>query len=212
MPTSIKIYPPTRLPDRNVSETQFNIWSEELEVYLSQETDFATFLPGGRYENWVSAEVNEHRIVAIKEEDTITAGETIERRVITEERANAINLETLTKIRKNLRTVLSIIGKCVSEGHYTNVIRHSSSIRWIYDTLRSDYDIQQKGIHFFNLLDAKYDSDSTPVSFYNKYRTIVINNLAKSGDTIKYKNNLTLNEDEKTTPMLEDLILLNVVR
>ena len=34
---SIKIYPPAQLPDKDISETQFNIWREELEVYLSQE-------------------------------------------------------------------------------------------------------------------------------------------------------------------------------
>ena len=48
------------------------------------------------------------------------------------------------------------------------------------------------------------------VSFYNQYRTVIINNLGKSGDVIKYKNNLQLTEDEKTTPMLEDIILLDV--
>ena len=37
---SLKIYPPVKLPDKNVSETQFNMWQEELEVYLSQESNF----------------------------------------------------------------------------------------------------------------------------------------------------------------------------
>ena len=53
---SIKIYPPSQLPDRNVSETEFCIWKEELEVYLSQETDFQCFLEGGAYTNWQSQE------------------------------------------------------------------------------------------------------------------------------------------------------------
>ena len=86
-------------------------------------------------------------------------------------------------------------------------------IKWIYDMLRSDYDIQQKGIHFFNLLDVKYDqSKMTPVAFYNQYRTIVSNNLAKTGDVLKYKNNEQLTQDEKMSPMLEDIVLLNVIQ
>ena len=86
-------------------------------------------------------------------------------------------------------------------------------MQWIYDTLRSNYDIQQRGINFFNILDVKFDPDSTtPVSFYNKYRTVLVNNLAKAGDVIRYKNDGPLTEDEKMTPMLEDLILLNVLR
>ena len=48
MPT-IKVYAPNQLPDRGVSETQFNIWIEELEIYLSQEADFRLFLPGEAY-------------------------------------------------------------------------------------------------------------------------------------------------------------------
>ena len=53
MPT-IKVYPPNQLPDRGVSETEFNIWTEELEVYLSQEKDFDVFLPGEPYKEWKS--------------------------------------------------------------------------------------------------------------------------------------------------------------
>ena len=70
-----------------------------------------------------------------------------------------------------------------------------------------------KGVYiFFNILDVKYDpSVDTPVSFYNKYRTIIVNNLAKVGDVVKYKNE-ELTEDEKMSPMLEDVILLNVLR
>ena len=49
-----------------------------------------------------------------------------------------------------------------------------------------------------------------PVSFYNQYRTLISNNLAKSGDTIKYRDNLVLTEDKKITPMLEDIVLMNV--
>ena len=42
----------------------------------------------------------------------------------------------------------------------------------------------------------------TPVSFYNKYRTIIVNNLAKVGEVIKYKNEGPLAEDEKMTCLL----------
>ena len=50
----IKVYPPTPLPDRGVSETQFKIWIEELEVYLSQEEKFRVFLEGEAYSEWES--------------------------------------------------------------------------------------------------------------------------------------------------------------
>ena len=207
MPT-IKIYPPAQLPDRTLTETQFSIWKEELEVYLSQEKSFKIFLPNGSYHNWESAETYNNRVRRLNENDRTRISNNVN-----VERANTLDEEKLADIQTNLRTLLSIVGKCVSEGHYNSVVRHSTSLSWIYDMIRSDYDIQSKGIHFFNVIDIKYDPDKfTAVSFYNSYRTIIVNNLAKNGDIIKYKNDEVLNIDEKMTPMLEDIVLLNVIR
>ena len=50
----------------------------------------------------------------------------------------------------------------------------------------------------------------TPVSFYNQYRTVICNNLAKTNDIIKYRNDERMTRDEAMSPMLEDLVLLNV--
>jgi hypothetical protein len=92
-------------------------------------------------------------------------------------------------------------------------MRHSTSLESIYDMLRSDYDMKKKGIHFFNLLDMHYDATKlSPIAFYNQYRTMITSNLAKQNDVLKYKNNHIMAQDEKMTPMLEDIILLDVVR
>ena len=77
-----------------------------------------------------------------------------------------------------------------------------------------DYDIQKKeGIHIFNLLDLQYDpTKMTPIAFYNQYRTMITNNLSRKDDIIKYKNNHKLAQDERMSPMLENLLLLDAVR
>ena len=211
---SLKIYPPSRLPSTGVNETQFNMWQEELEVYISQDPEFKLFLPTKTYASWSSYEENPDRIHELKANDVIQVNNDHRQgRVITQADAEVENDEKLDNIRSNLRTVLSIVGKCVSEGHYTSVIKHSTSLTWIYNMLRCDYDIQNKGVHFFNVLDIKYNpSKHTPIGFYNLYRTIISNNLAKNGDMIKYKNNEVLESDEKFTPMLEDLVLLDTIK
>jgi len=199
---TIKVYPPTQLPDRGVSETQFKIWVEELEVYLSQVDRYEVFLAGGEYSSWESQENNEDRLTEVKGEDANQPG-----------RTTAKDNANLKKRQRDLRTVLSIVGKCVSQGHYDAVVRHSTSMQWIFNMLRCDYDIQQKGIHFFNILDLKYDSSkSTPIAFFNQYRNLITNNLSRKNDVIKYKNNLKLTNDEKMSPMLEDMVLLNVLK
>ena len=197
----IKVYPPNQLPDRGVSETQFKIWLEELEVYLSQEDKFRPFLAGGDYENWRSQENYPDRLQALQGKDLEGPS-----------RTNATDADKLKERVRDLRTVLSIVGKCVSQGHYDVVVRHSTSMQSIFRNLRCDYDIQQKGIHFLNILDAKYDaSKHTPIAYYNEYRTLICNNLSRTNDTIKYKKE-TLQSDEKMTPMVEDMVLLNVIR
>ena len=169
---SMKIYPLAQLPDRDVTETQFNIWQEELEAYLVQEKDFAVFLKDGSYDEWESYETNNNRILALKTEDTLAADEASGRTAI---QARTANEAFLKNIRKNLRTALSIVGNCVSQGHNNSVVRHSTSLEWIYKTLWSDYNIRQKGILFFNIIEIKYSANTTPVAFYNQYRTIVLN-------------------------------------
>ena len=78
MPT-IKIYPPSQLPDRNVSETEFNIWKEELEVYLSQEESFQQFLEDGNYKAWKKQEeaINGNRITDLVNEEREANGEAL---------------------------------------------------------------------------------------------------------------------------------------
>ena len=50
-----------------------------------------------------------------------------------------------------------------------------------------------------------------PRTLHYQKRTVICNNLGKTGDTIKYKDNAQLQTDEKMTPMLEDIVLLNAV-
>ena len=54
-------------------------------------------------------------------------------------------------------------------------MRHSSSLKWIYNKLREDYNIQTQGIHFFNILDLTWDpvGNMTPIGFYNQYRSLI---------------------------------------
>ena len=115
---TIKVYPPSQLPDRGVSEKQFKIWIEELEVYLSQVYRKNVFLDGGAYAMWQSQEDNPDRLTKVKGEDATQA-----------DRTGAIDAANLKRRQGDLRTVLSIVGKCVSQGHYDAVAHHSTSMK-----------------------------------------------------------------------------------
>ena len=77
------------------------------------------------------------------------------------------------------------MAKCVSEHNYNIAMRQATSLQWVYDKIRKYKDIQNKGVHFFDILDITYDSSTmTPVSFYNQYRGVALANIPKTGDII----------------------------
>ena len=45
-----------------------------------------------------------------------------------------------------LELFLSVIAKVVLPNHYTTVMKHSTSLGWVFDRIREDYDIQTRGI------------------------------------------------------------------
>jgi hypothetical protein len=187
---SLKIYPPNQLPEKGVTNQLFEVWTHELEVYVGQDERMAVFLPRGRYNTWEAYDTNPDRIAAVLGGDAAAQ---------------------LPIRRRELATFLSIVGKACDIQHYNVIVRHSTSLEWIYNKLREDYDIQQKGIHFFNLFDLKYQPGEPAVGFYNKYRNLVAANLGRNGDVIAWQGDAELAADERLSPTFEDMILANVL-
>ena len=51
---------------------------------------------------------------------------------------------------------------------YAAIVRHSTSLEWIYNEITEDYNIQTKGIHFLNIVDLEYNPEmKTPAGIYN---------------------------------------------
>ena len=196
----IKYLPPNTLPEGSLSEQQFQQYKTELESFLSMEDKFALFLPGETYSEWEPGEEGGNRIRE-------------KRQILDDDGETRIeDPKTLAYRNKHLQVFLTTIARTVSEGHRASVLQHSKSLKWIFEELRKDYDIQSKGIHFLNLIDLKYDESSmTPVGFYNQYRTVIINNLKKANTVVKWKSDVPLATDEKISATFDDFILLQVL-
>jgi hypothetical protein len=67
--------------------------------------------------------------------------------------------------------------------------------------------ITPKGLTFLNFFDLKNQQEDNPVGFYTRYRNLVLTCLKKQGDSVKWKNNMVLTEDEELSPTFEDMIL-----
>ena len=108
---SAKVHPPNPLPPKALTQTQFDIWSAELQAWLAADDTQAQFLPGAIYAEWQSEEQNPHRIAAtIATDPDLPAAPTQAQR------------DALTaKRRRQCQVFLSLVAKCVSE---TGVIVH----------------------------------------------------------------------------------------
>ena len=51
-----KIEVPNQLPETGLTRVQGKSWKDSMLIYLKQNDSFLPFLPGGRYEVWISAE------------------------------------------------------------------------------------------------------------------------------------------------------------
>ena len=118
----------------------------------------------GIYSTWTAGEQNEDRIEAVHAADPLLI---VVPAPPNEAAVQAHQEQVLDKRRRLCKTFLSQVAKCVSENHYTTVMRQATSLQWIYTKIREDYDILQRGIHFLNILDIKYDpATMTPATYH----------------------------------------------
>ena len=195
----IKITAPEQLPEGAISEQRFLKYKTELEVYLASDDKFRQYLPRGAYDVWNAAEGGGERLTTKKKV-----------------KVNGVEVDDTVSLEdrnRDLTLFLSLIAKTVTDNHYGVIMENSVSLKSIYNMLRTDYNIQTKGIHFLNVLDLKFDSSlMKPIGFYNNYRTIIMNNLAKEGDNIGYKGPQHRQLKEIIGPTFEDFIFLEVLR
>ena len=66
----MKIYPPEKLSNNNVSDADFGQWKQELKVFLQSEKTFRKFIRG-QYKEWEPYSKNNDRISALLESDKV---------------------------------------------------------------------------------------------------------------------------------------------
>ena len=136
---AIKIHPPKPLPEQAISKQEFQDWQNELEIWLGEDDNMGRFMTGGRYETWQSQEAFPNRIDQLHPRDP-------ERPQNDAANREDVLADLLAKRRRQLKTFLGQVAKCTSRNLYATIVRHGTSLEWIYNKIRQDYDIQQKGI------------------------------------------------------------------
>ena len=149
----IKIHPPKQLPETKISEQEFQDWCNELEIWVGGDRDMARFMQDGIYSEWASQERDPERLAALSPRDPDRpAAELLNRDDVVD--------ELLRQRRRELRAFIGQVARSASKNMYAAIVRHSTSLQWIYNKIRADYDIQQKGVHFLNVVELQYDPDT----------------------------------------------------
>ena len=195
--TTIKIKLPEKLSE-GLTPVKFKAWKGQLTVFLKQSRDYTRFLPGGIYANWLANEETENRIATLHATDTPAEAAA----------------ERLQDRQTQLETFLSIIAGLCDASQYEDVMQRSTSVEWIWQLIETDYDIQKKGRHFLKLDALTYDKAGTEThtAFYKRLRSHFIDNLRKTGEKVKSRNDERLTEDEKISPTLENTIVYMALR
>ena len=187
----IKISKPERLPRDGISGVDFQTWKNEIINYMNQDDFFELFTTNGRYSTWEAAESFEPRLRAPIEPDT----------------PNDLNKRT-----RQLHNFLTIIAGCCYKDQYMTVIQQSTSLEWIWQEIKTVYQITHRGKDFLNIVDIKWDPDTmTASSVYNAYRAKILENLKPKETVLKWKSQ-TLQTNEVLSPTFEDHILLSVLQ
>ena len=192
-----KLEIPNQLPESSLSRVQFKSWRDAMMIYLQQNDDFTPFFPGGEYENWEAGDENSDRISALHADDA-------------RDKSAAEQQKLLLKRRKDLETMLNIIGRKVDQYDFDDVVNTSTSLSSIWTSIELTYDIGRKGSHFLDLQNIKFESGEAPIKFYKRVYHHFMDNMFKRGDTLSYKNT-TLEEDEKLSPTLLNFILFYTI-
>ena len=198
---------PTPLPASGVDTVTFKVWRNTLIAHIQQDANHHFFMPDGLYDHWRAAEYGT-RIQQLHDEDPekITLDGKLERLGEDVHRAEITKL--LGTRNAQLAKYITHIATLCHHTENDDVTNHSTSLQWIFDYLLKHYGLETKGANFMDISKHSYKQGTPFQMFYKQYRASFVDNLRRQGDTVLYKNDLVLTEDEKLSPSFENAIIL----
>lgn len=200
---------PTPLPAQGVDVVTFKVWKNTLIAHIQQDANHYQFMDGGRYSTWHARETGKY-IRQLDQNDP-------EKKTLDENRAAqtisnnnyAAAIEQLTSKRNaQLAKFITHVATLVHYTEHDDVTMQSTSLEWIFSYLRKHYGLETKGANFLNISQHTFKKGTPHQTFYKQYRSSFLDNLRKSGDVVKFKNDSVLREDEQLSPSFENAIVL----
>ena len=174
---------------KNETINSFENWKQNILYTLSLDQNFAPFLVGNV--QW------QKKSKASPSRDFANDGEDIPERIrkTKEQKSNLLDL-----LLGQIANYCPLISR-------NTIVRNSTSIEQVWQTIRLHYGFQTTGGHFIDFSDIKLESDEKPEDLYQRLVAFLEDNLLKQGGGITHHGDL-INEDEELTPSLENVIVL----
>lgn len=220
----LKLNPPAVLPASGVTSVSFKAWRRTLIAYLEQDAHTPLFIDGGLYATWRARGKNRLRIAALDNNDP-------ERVTLMTRLVNAIAYrqahpddpradpydqpardqdlaQLLTARNAQLAKFITLISVLCPYTLTNNIDQLSTSFLWIMNYLEQHYHIQKAGAHFLSINDIRFTVGDSYENFYMELHGAFEDTLRKEGETLLYKNNEVLDQDEEMSPTLENTIVM----
>ena len=207
--TTIKLLAPKGLPEEGLTSVAFEAWQNQTISFLEQEVVNYFFI-SGIYSTWLSKQTTQdgRRISKLDAADPDKLDIESKSNPDAETAKQGELQQLLLKRNSQLTKCLQLVANLCQYSEQSDVMNCSTSLSWVWDYLKKHYNIESRGSHFLGIAAINPRPDQKPIVFYKQFRAGFINNLRKANDTIVYKDNLKLTEDEKISPTFECTIML----
>jgi|688.fasta_scaffold356394_1 hypothetical protein len=224
MSRHLKINPPAILPSSGVTSVSFKAWLRTLTAYLEQDINTPLFMPDGAYSTWLPKGKNRARIAALNNDDPDRV-ELMDRLTAAlaarQERPNDQRVDQYTQVQRDrdlatlltsrnaqLSKFITLIMVLCPHTLTNNIDQLSTSFPGIIAYLEQYYQIQKRGSHFLSIHDIRYNPSDSPENFYMELHGAFEDSLRKRGETVLFRNEEVLEEDEEMSPTLENTVVL----
>ena len=172
--------------------TSFEAWRQNLQYTLSLDSNFAPFL--GDTVTWQK-----------KSQGPL--------RGFTDDGTNIPTAQRRTAQQKctHLELMLGQIANYCPIISRNTIVKNSTSINSIWQSIRMHFGFQSTGAHFIDFNGIKLEHDERPEDLFQRLMSFVEDNLLVANSNITHHGDV-INTDEELTPTLENMIVLTWLR
>lgn len=178
---------------KNETITSFEAWRQNLQYTLSLDANFAPFLVDGF--TWLK------KTPATRLRGLQNDGEDVAENIRRTAEQKVTHLELLLGQIANFCPVVS----------KNTIVKNSTSVNSIWQSIRQHYGFQSSGSHFLDFDNIHLEAGERPEDLFQRLMSFVEDNLLTPNGNISHHGEIPENEEE-LSPTLENLVILTWLR